>query len=298
LLSGILNINKPKGITSHDVVNQLRKILKIKRIGHAGTLDPAASGVLALCIGKTTRLIQYLPTDKQYIAEITLGITTDSYDSDGKILTQEQVNVSKDQLLEALKNFSGKITQQVPLRSATHYKGKKLYKYAQQGINITDLPSKTVVIHNIQLLELLEQEEDHPVIKLLIDCSSGTYIRSIANDLGKKLGCGAFLNNLVRTKSSGLNIEDSLSIKELQKAKDNNNIETIILSPMNLINWPKLQISFDSVDKLSKGQYFKHSKDLFNDDSKLFLVDKDNKIIAVGKYSLHEQLIKPEIVFI
>ncbi len=298
MLAGILNINKPKNITSHDVVNQLRRILKIKKIGHAGTLDPAATGVLPLCIGKVTRLIQYLPTDKQYIAEITLGITTDSYDSDGEITSKQDVNLNEKQLLEALETFKGTITQEVPLASATHYKGKKLYKYAHKGIEIKDLPTKTVTIYDIQLIEITKKETTTPVIKLKIDCSTGTYIRSIANDLGKKLETGAFLSSLIRTQSCNLLIEDSISIEDLKITNENNDLHSVLISPTKLINWPQLQLNLEQREKISQGQYFKLLEAQLDDNQKVFLLNDENSIVGVGNYSIKDEIIKPEIVFI
>lgn len=293
MLTGILNINKSKNLTSHDVVDQVRKILNIKKIGHTGTLDPAATGVLVLCIGKTTRLIQYLPTDKEYIAEITLGISTDTYDSEGEIISKQKVNLDKDQLLNALKNFEGEITQQVPLASATHYKGKKLYEYSHKGIKIDDLPSKKVTINRIELLRISGETEDNPVITLEVDCSSGTYLRSIANDLGNILGYGAYLSNLIRTMSSGLKISDSLTIEELEKATENNTLNSLIVSPVDIIQLPKVQIGFGQISRINNGQYFRVQKELFDSDQRVLLINKNNEIAAIGEYSKMEQLIKP-----
>ena len=296
MLIGILNINKPPGITSHNIINQLRKILKIKRIGHAGTLDPAATGVLPVCIGKATRLIQYLPTDKQYIAEITLGITTDSYDCDGEITSKQEVELNEKELHRTLKKFKGKIKQEVPLASATHYKGKKLYKYAHQGIEIKDLPTKTVTIHDLQLIEIIHKDNKNPVIKLKIDCSSGTYIRSIANDLGKDLKSGAYLSKLTRTIACSLNIEQSISIEELNNIVEKNNLESVLIAPNELIDWPNMQLDSCQILKIIHGQFIKPDKEIFKDNQMIFLINKNDCIIAIGKYIKEEAVIKPEIV--
>lgn len=294
----MLNINKPYGKTSHDIVSQIRKILKMKKIGHAGTLDPAATGVLPICTGKTTRLIQYLPADKQYIAEITLGITTTSYDADGDITSSQEVCFDKILFQEALKDFSGDIVQQVPLASATHYKGKKLYKYAHKGIKIEDLPTKKVTIYNIKLLETLDSKDNNPTVKLIIDCGSGTYIRSIANDIGIKLGCGAYLSNLIRTQSSGMNIEDSLTLDELSEAYQENKLNEVFLNPADFIDWPKLEIAFGQIERIIKGQFFKIKNDIYDDNQNLFLIDKDKQIVATGIYDKTRQIIQPKILFI
>ncbi|MGD9579801.1 MAG: tRNA pseudouridine(55) synthase TruB [Vampirovibrionia bacterium] len=297
MLIGIININKPLKMTSHDVVSKMRKILGIKKIGHGGTLDPLASGVLPICINKATRLTQYLPTDKQYIAEITLGITTSSYDSDGEITSKQDYKAISSIIIEELEKFKGKITQEVPLTSATHYQGQKLYKYAQKGIEITDLPTKEVTIYDITILDKIDEEKNNPTIKLKIDCSSGTYIRSIANDLGKNLKCGAYLSSLQRTLSSGLKIDNSYTLEEVEQIATEGNVESILVSPQSLISWPEHLIGFGQIERISKGQFFKLTKDSYINEQKVFLVNKESKLIAIGEYDQTEQIIKPKLVF-
>ncbi|MEW5822445.1 MAG: tRNA pseudouridine(55) synthase TruB [Cyanobacteriota bacterium] len=297
MLTGILNINKPINFTSHDTINKLRKILKTKKIGHAGTLDPLAIGVLPVFIGKYTKLIQFLPGEKEYIAEITLGITTDSYDSEGEILSKQKGETNQTIITEKLLNYTGTIQQQVPLKSATHYKGKKLYKYAHKGIIIDDLPSKPVTIYNIELLDISYIEIDHPVIKVKIECSAGTYIRSIANDLGKDLNCGAYLSNLIRTKSSGLHLDDSITLDELSHIVDTNTLEQFLVDPRELINWPACIINNDLINKVFLGQFIKLENTFFEHNQRIFLINNNNQIQAVGRYDSINDLIKPEIVF-
>jgi tRNA pseudouridine55 synthase len=293
LLTGIININKPPNVTSHDVVNQLRKILNIKKIGHTGTLDPLATGVLPLCIGKATRLIQYLPTDKQYIAEITLGITTSSYDSDGEITSKQKATTDRNQILETLNSFNGEIIQEVPLTSATHYKGKKLYQYAHKGIEITDLPTKKVQIYNIELINIQKEDEDNPIITIKVDCGSGTYIRSIANDLGKKLLCGAYLSKLIRTIASGLKIEDSITIEELKTYAASNQLKSVVISPTKVIELPKVKLTLDQIKIISKGQFLSIENLIFNDNKPLLLLDSVNEVAAIGKFDQTTSTIKP-----
>lgn len=293
MLTGILNINKPLNLTSHDVVKEVRKILKIKKIGHTGTLDPAATGVLPLCINKATKLIQYLPSDKQYVAEITLGITTKTHDRDGEIISKQAVKFDKELVLNTLNEFVGEIQQQVPATSAVHYKGEKLYKYAHNGIEITDLPFKTVKIYNIEYLKSSHENKENPVITIKVDCESGTYIRSIANDLGTKLGCGAFLSGLTRTRAANLNIENSITLEELANAVEQNTIENLLTSPVDIIKLPSLQIGFGQIKRLSHGQYIRLLKDTFNDKEKIILSDKNKNIVAVGEYNKKELSIYP-----
>lgn len=312
MLSGIININKPKNITSHDVINRLRKILGIKKIGHTGTLDPATTGVLPVFVGKFTRLIQYAPTDKEYIAEITLGITTKTYDADGEIISKQSVKIDKEEILNALTSFKGEILQEVPLASAVHYNGKRLYTYAHKNIEIETLPVKTVNIYYIELLNTIDCE--NPVITIRVGCSTGTYIRSIANDLGKKLGCGAYLSNLTRTMAINLHIEDSLTIESIQKAKEDNALAQIFISPVDVIKLPRILLNEVQVKKISFGQAIE-AKETFEQynltvgwgnhpiknlkpDSKVMLIDNCNNIIGVGKYVESDKLIMPVTVVI
>lgn len=297
MLTGILNINKPINFTSHDTINKLRKILNTKKIGHAGTLDPLAVGVLPVFIGRYTKLIQFLPGEKEYIAEITLGITTDSYDSEGEILSKQKGETDQTIITEKLLNFTGNIQQQVPLKSATHYKGKKLYKYAHKGIIIDDLPSKSVTIYNIELLDISYIDIDHPVIKVKIECSAGTYIRSIANDLGKDLNCGAYLSNLIRTKSSGLHLDDSITLDRLSHIVDTNTLEQFFVDPRKLIDWPACIINNELINKVLFGQFIKLENTFFEHNQRIFLITKNNQIQAVARYDSISDLIKPEIVF-
>lgn len=293
MISGILNINKPKNLTSHDVINATRRILKIKKIGHTGTLDPLATGVLPLCVHKSTKIIQYLPTDKQYIAEITLGISTSSYDSQGEILSSQKVSFDKQEILSVLESYKGEIKQQVPMYSATHYKGKKLYEYAHKGINIDDLPVKIVSIYDIQLTDVSLENEDYPVITIKVDCGQGTYIRSLANELGKTLGCGAHLSNLVRTKACGLNIESSITLEELENKFKNNEIDPLLINPSSVIDLSSFTVGYGQIERLAKGQYFRIIEDLFKDKEKILLINKQKEIVAIGEYDKHSQLIKP-----
>jgi tRNA pseudouridine55 synthase len=298
LLNGIISINKPAGPTSHDIVNKLRKILGIKKIGHTGTLDPAATGVLPLCTGKATKLIQYFPTDKQYIAEVTLGIETDSYDAEGKIIFQQATKVDKVTLSDCLKEFEGEITQQVPRFSATHYKGKKLYEYAHKGIEVEELPSKQVKIYKIELIELIKQSEEHPIAKIIIDCGPGTYIRSIAHDLGKRLGCGAHLNRLTRTMSSNITLAESLTIEQVSQTKEDEQLEKIFIPVEKILNLPIVQVGYGQIERITRGQYFRIQEELFHQDTLLLLQDKEKTNVAICKFCKDEQIIKPVTVLI
>lgn len=205
LPSGILLVNKPKNKTSFSLVGALRRLLKVKKIGHAGTLDPFATGVMVLLVGKQyTKLSdKFLAADKEYLATVHLGIETDSYDCDGKLIAENPSIPSEEELNKALEKFQGEVEQTPPMFSAKKIKGKKLYELARQGISIERQPVKVHL--TTKLLHY-----DYPFVELEVKCSKGTYIRSIAHDLGKLLGCGAHLSALQRTRSGAFHLKDCI----------------------------------------------------------------------------------------
>jgi tRNA pseudouridine55 synthase len=208
--SGILLVNKPKGKTSFSLVSAIRRICKVQKVGHAGTLDPFASGVMILLVGKNyTRLSDsFLHQDKEYIGTLHLGIRTDSYDTEGKVLTTSDLIPTEEEITKTLSQFQGTILQTPPMFSAKKIQGKKLYELARKGIEIERQPVSVTV--NIQLLSY-----EYPYLSLKIACSKGTYIRSLAEDIGLNLGCGAHLSNLTRTKSGRFSLEDCIDGSEL-----------------------------------------------------------------------------------
>ncbi|MCL5265238.1 MAG: tRNA pseudouridine(55) synthase TruB [Chloroflexi bacterium] len=210
-MDGIFNVNKPKGMTSHDVVNVVRRASSIRRVGHAGALDPAAEGVLLICVGKATRVVEYLmESRKTYCAEVTLGIETDTYDSEGRIVftaPASQLNkIALDDVKDALSTMTGTIEQVPPRFSAIKRQGQPLYKLARAGIQV-ELQSRTVEIYRAEVLNW-----QPPVVRIEIECSKGTYIRSFAHDLGQQLKCGAYLSRLVRLASGRFSINDALPV--------------------------------------------------------------------------------------
>ncbi|ACL69544.1 tRNA pseudouridine(55) synthase TruB [Halothermothrix orenii] len=212
-VDGIISIIKPPGMTSFDVVAWIRKMYSVKKAGHTGTLDPAASGVLPVCLGKGTKIIPYLPDEvKGYVAEITLGVKTDTLDSEGQIIEENQKweSITDSHLNKVISDFQGVIEQVPPMYSAVKYKGKRLYELAREGKKIKREP-RQVEIKKINILDI-----DLPKVKLFVLCSPGTYIRSIARDIGEKLGCGAYLSFLVRTRSGSFNLENSFTLSEIK----------------------------------------------------------------------------------
>ncbi|AFZ48960.1 tRNA pseudouridine(55) synthase TruB [Dactylococcopsis salina] len=213
-LMGFINIDKPIDVTSHDCVAKVRRWAKMKRVGHGGTLDPAATGVLPLAVGKATRLLQFLPNGKAYQATIRLGWRTSSDDLEGEIIEQTSAShLTLDQVKPHLQQFLGKIIQIPPVYSAIQKDGKRLYELARQGKSV-DVPPREVEIDQIEILNW--QGGEFPELTLEIRCKSGTYIRSIARDLGKAVGTGGTLSALRRTKSSGFSLEDSFTLPNLE----------------------------------------------------------------------------------
>ena len=215
-MDGIILVNKPSGYTSRDIVNIASKTLKTKKIGHTGTLDPMAKGVLVLCVGKATKLVKLLTCDnKEYIAGITLGILTDTLDIEGNIIKEENIHFSKEEIINVLDNMKGKYIQEVPIYSAVKVNGKKLYEYARNNEKV-ELPKREIEIYNIELIDDIIFEKGK--IKLNIRCkvSKGTYIRALANDIAKKLGTIGIMHSLNRTKEGIFNIEDCNNLKDIE----------------------------------------------------------------------------------
>jgi tRNA pseudouridine55 synthase len=292
---GILNIYKPRGITSHDVIGKLRKIFKIKQIGHTGTLDPMAEGVLPVCIGKATKLIQYLDDTKAYRAFIKLGIETDSYDMDGEIIHSVAVIFDENKVKEALLTFSGEIIQKPPIYSAIHYKGKRLYEYARQNIIIEDIPTRKVTIENINLFDVLEKDSEHPVLVVDIDCTSGTYIRSIAYDLGKLLGCGAVLSGLIRTRAGKFLVKNAIPLEEVETIHLDGKVNDFLIKPIDELSLKQMNINSADVEKIKLGQFLYIDKQAFLEQEKILLIYED-QIVSVAQFD--DGKISPKNVFI
>jgi tRNA pseudouridine55 synthase len=213
-LDGILNVDKPAGKTSYGVVSRIKRLSGERRVGHAGTLDPDATGVLPVCLGKATRIVEYLSdASKTYCAGIELGASTDTYDAAGKVLQRGDASGIDRTILEsALTPFRGTISQTPPMYSALKHNGEPLYKLARAGINI-ERKSRSVTIYRLEITEW-----QPPLVTLEIECSKGTYIRSLAHDLGQALGCGAYLKTLVRTAYGPFNIKSAVSLPQLEEA--------------------------------------------------------------------------------
>lgn len=250
LISGVIVIDKPIGMTSHDVVQIVRKGTNIRRAGHTGTLDPRASGVLVVLVGPAVRLSEYVSaSDKRYQSVIQLGTTTDTYDADGRVLSTNSVDISEKQFDDVLQSFVGEIEQVPPPYSSVKVKGRHAYDMARNGEEV-DLEPRMINVYNLELLEWAPPEAVVDVY-----CSSGTYVRSLAHDLGEKLGCGAHLIGLRRTKSGRFTLRDAVPLRKLREAFEDNTWEKFIIPAAEaLSDWPAIQLDAEQLDIVRHGR--------------------------------------------
>jgi tRNA pseudouridine55 synthase len=253
-ISGVLVVDKPVGMTSHDVVEAIRRGTGIRRAGHTGTLDPRASGVLVILIGPAVRLSEYVSaSDKRYQAIIRLGSSTDTFDADGKFVQSNQpVNVTEEQFEKILKNFEGEIEQTPPPYSAVKVGGRRAYDMARQGEEVELAPRK-IQVHHLEVLEWAP-----PEVVVDVHCSSGTYVRSLANDIGVQLGTGAYLVGLRRTKSGRFSLRDATPLRKLQEAFQAGNwYQYLIPAAEALADWPAVELNPDEVEEVRHGHRVK-----------------------------------------
>ena len=266
-MNGIIIVNKEKGYTSRDVVNIISHTLHTKKVGHTGTLDPIAEGVLVITVGKCTKLCDYLTSEyKEYIAEFDLGYLTDTLDNTGKIIKKSDKLVNEEKIKEAINNFKGKYEQVVPLYSAVKINGKKLYEYARNNIEVT-LPKRVVDIKEIELLSITD------TIKIRCLVSKGTYIRSLIRDIGEYLGTYATMTSLIRTKSGEFNIENSYSINDIK----NGNYKLINVEEI-FKKYPKINLSEREYKNISNGNVIDN---VYNSEFVMFYYN--NKLISIYK---------------
>ena len=284
-MNKIVNILKPTGMTSHDVVSRVRKILNIKKVGHTGTLDPDASGVLPICIGKATKVSELiLNKDKGYICELTLGITTDTYDSSGEILEKcEDFNVSLEELEKAFDSQRGEIKQLPPMYSALKINGKRMCDLVRSGrSDEIELKYRDV---NIKKLEILSYKDNK--VMFYVKCSKGTYVRSICYDVGQVLGCGGHMSFLLRTESGKFNLDNSITLEELEVFKENETLDNYlydidyVLSNLGLIDINPLAVkSFVNGAIVYPKGFIKKE---FKENDKLVRVYTKGEFLGVGK---------------
>ncbi|SKA76507.1 tRNA pseudouridine55 synthase [Clostridium sp. USBA 49] len=275
-MNGVINIYKPSGITSFQAVKKIMNVCNTKKVGHTGTLDPLASGVLPICIGKATKIVDFIMSDtKVYNAELILGIETDTYDKEGKIISQKNVNIDKKHVESVILSYIGEIMQEPPMYSALKVNGKRLYELAREG-KIIERNKRKVFIYDIKIREILL-----PFVKFTVTCSKGTYIRSLCNDIGKSLNVGATLWNLERIKTGSFNLEDSV---HLDIINNTNIVNYIIPIDKVLNNYEKLSFNSKYEKLLINGVKINNKYILGNIKiNKLYRVYIDNdKFIGLG----------------
>ena len=265
--NGLINIYKEQGFTSNDVVAKLRGILKQRKIGHTGTLDPDAVGVLVVCLGTGTKLVEMLTDhEKEYIAVCKLGVTTDTQDMSGQVLEIADVNVTREELREAVKAFVGDYDQIPPMFSAIKQNGKKLYELAREGIEVERKPRK-VHIDAITVLDDSMLESDH-IFTMEVKCSKGTYIRTLCHDIGSRLGCGAAMQHLTRTRVGAFGLETAVKLSQVEEMRDNGTLEEIIQSPEYIFrDLDKIHVKDSARKLLENGNSFRKDNVLNEDPS-------------------------------
>ena len=249
MINGIIIVNKETGFTSHDVVAKLRGICGQRKIGHTGTLDPAATGVLPVCLGSGTKLCDMLTDrDKEYVAELLLGVETDTQDTTGSVLWESPVTVTEEEVSRACLSFLGDYDQIPPMYSALKVDGKKLYELARAGKEV-ERKARRVRILELEILEMRL-----PVVKLRVVCSKGTYIRTLCSDIGQKLGCGGAMQSLQRTKAGRFRLEDALTLGDLQQLKDSGELERVVQPVDSLFEeTPALHVTAEAARLLENG---------------------------------------------
>ena len=284
-MNGIVIIDKPKGITSRDVVNKVGKIFNTKKVGHTGTLDPLATGVLVVCINKATKMVDMLTsTEKEYIAECTLGIETDTLDIEGTIIKKETPNVDEESIKKILKSFIGTYGQEVPKYSAIKINGKKLYEYAREGIDV-ELPSRNVTIYDIKLIDNIKTEDNKVYFKFYCKVSKGTYIRSLIRDIAYKLNTVGIMTDLRRVSQGSFKIDDSVELDNL--SMDN------LIKIKDALDVKKIELTSDIEKKVMNGALIDN---IYNEKEILFM--KNNVEVALYKqYDKNKKLMKIDKMF-
>lgn len=307
MINGVINIYKIKGFTSHDVVAKLRGILRQKKIGHTGTLDPDATGVLPVCLGSATKLCDMLTEkEKEYIAKVQLGITTDTQDMTGTVLTRKEVKVTEEEVTLAVQSFVGDYEQIPPMYSALKINGKRLYELAREGKEV-ERKARMVKIHEIEILEM-----QLPMITMRVGCSKGTYIRTLCHDLGEKLGCGAAMADLERTKSGQFTSDTAITLEELEEklhlaGEQREEAITSLVIPVDrmfmeysrlmlLQNWEKLVINGNSFEEKNLKKEFQNENR--EDKSQYRVYIEENKFMGIYEYRKREQRFCPVKMFI
>lgn len=297
---GIINVYKEAGYTSHDVVARLRGICKQKKIGHTGTLDPDAVGVLPVCLGNGTKLCALL-TDKskEYIAEFRLGITTDTQDISGRVLHTAEVQASVEEVKVAILSFQGEQQQVPPMYSAIKVNGKKLYELAREGKEVKREP-RPITIEEIQILE-----QNHPQYKIRVTCSKGTYIRTLCHDIGQTLGCGAVMTSLVRTRVDKFCVEEAYKLDELERLSGEGHLSEVIIPVEEMFSdlpgvstKAETDIALHNGNQLHREMLFAKSQILDGEDKAFRVYDSEGRFCGVYQHCSESGFLKPLKMFL
>ncbi|WP_311404959.1 tRNA pseudouridine(55) synthase TruB [Mammaliicoccus sciuri] len=303
-LDGILAIHKEVGMTSHDVVFKLRKILKTKKVGHTGTLDPEVSGVLPICVGKATRVSDYvMESGKSYRAKVTIGVSTTTEDQTGEIVDQKRVDQNlwdKDEIIATLKQLEGDIEQIPPMYSAVKVNGKKLYEYARQNIEV-ERPVRRVHINSIDLISDIIYENDTCKFEIEVECGKGTYIRTLATQIGALLNYPAHMSHLIRLKSGGFTLNQAIKLDDLREIVEQDKLQDVILPlEYGLNSLTKITVHDKNiVTRIQNGQKIEKSLiDESKHDGEFVVWYEDKAIAIMDTYDKNETLYKPKKVFL
>ncbi|MDT0668965.1 tRNA pseudouridine(55) synthase TruB [Mammaliicoccus sciuri] len=303
-MDGILAIHKEVGMTSHDVVFKLRKILKTKKVGHTGTLDPEVSGVLPICVGKATRVSDYvMESGKSYRAKVTIGVSTTTEDQTGEIVDQKRVDQNlwdKDEIIATLKQLEGDIEQIPPMYSAVKVNGKKLYEYARQNIEV-ERPVRRVHINSIDLISDIIYENDTCKFEIEVECGKGTYIRTLATQIGALLNYPAHMSHLIRLKSGGFTLNQAIKLDDLREIVEQDKLQDVILPlEYGLNSLTKITVHDKNiVTRIQNGQKIEKSLiDESKHDGEFVVWYEDKAIAIMDTYDKNETLYKPKKVFL
>ena len=298
MLNGIIIVNKEKGFTSHDVVAKLRGICGQRKIGHTGTLDPEATGVLPVCLGSATKLCDMLTDrDKEYVADLRLGVTTDTQDMTGEVLEERPVTVTEMSVREVCASFVGAYAQVPPMYSAIKINGKKLYELAREGREV-ERAARTVQIHELEIIAI-----QLPVVTIRVSCSKGTYIRTLCSDIGEKLGCGGCMESLQRTRAGEFELGQSMTLDEIQKSKDRGELERIV-RPVDSVfeNCPALHVAGEFRKLLDNGNAIKPcqtaEKLIYSPDAWVKMYTDEGSFAGVYSYEESKKYYKPVKMFL
>ncbi|MGN0148929.1 MAG: tRNA pseudouridine(55) synthase TruB [Clostridia bacterium] len=277
-MNGIIIIDKPLGKTSHDMVYFMRKLTGIKKVGHTGTLDPEATGVLPICIGSATKVADMLTlSDKRYTAELVLGMTTDTQDAEGEVLTECAVNVTAEEIENAVKSFVGEIEQVPPMYSAIKQNGKKLYELARKGIEV-ERKKRKIKIYEINILSIDTEEYR---VKIDVLCSKGTYIRTLCEDIGMKLGVGAYMNTLRRTMTGPFALSDSYTTEQLREMNEEGTLEAALIAADSMFaDYPAVKLNAKQTKSITNGIRMSY-RGIENQSYRLY--DEENNFLCISK---------------